>query len=94
MAGKQAPEETLVEKLLGTKLRDFPKDFYASFVVGDYEVAVDLTEGDQPQVLVRLAREGYGKNSELDIRDPDPELTVGDVLKRAKEVIEPFVRKQ
>jgi hypothetical protein len=89
-----APEETLVEKLVGTKLRDFPSDFYASFVAGDYEVVVDLTEGDQPQVLVRLAREGYGKNSELDIRDPDLDLTVADILGLAKEVIQSLVRKQ
>jgi hypothetical protein len=88
-----APEETLVEKLLRTKLRDFPDDFYVSFDVGDYEVVVDLTEDNQPQVLVRLAREGLGKNSELDIRDPDPDLTVLDIFGLAKEVIQSFVRK-
>jgi len=83
-----------VEKLLETKIRDFPTNFYGSFDVGDYHVSLDFTEGDQPQVLIRLRREGLGKNSELDMRDPDPDLTISQILDKAKELIESFVRKQ
>jgi len=89
-----AKKQNAVEKLLEMKIRDFPTNFYGSFDVGDYHVSLDFTEGDQPQVLIRYRREGLGKNTELDIRDPDPELTISQILDKAKELFENFVRKQ
>jgi hypothetical protein len=82
-----------IKALLSARVRDIPDDFYASFVVDGYEVTIDFDREDRPQIIVRLVREGYGKDSELDIRDPDPDLTVADVVSYAKEVIQSFVRK-
>ncbi len=84
----------VVETLLATKVRDIPDDFYASFEVEGYEVTIDFDRDDRPQIYVRLAREGLGKDSELDIRDPDPDLAVADIFTLAKEVIQTLVRKR
>jgi hypothetical protein len=84
----------VVKALLSARVRDIPDGFYASFVADGYEVTIDFDREDRPQIIVRLVREGYGKDSELDIRDPDPDLTVWDVVSYAKEVIQSFVRKR
>jgi hypothetical protein len=44
--------------------------------------------------VVRRAREDDGEDSNVEIYDPDPELTVGDILRVAKQTIEMLVRKQ
>jgi hypothetical protein len=84
----------VVQALLSAKVRDIPPGFYASFEMDGYEVAIDFNRDGRPQIVVRLVREGYGKDSELDIRDPDPDLTVWDVVSYAKEVIQSLVRKR
>ena len=88
-----AEDSYVTKALLGVRIRDIPDDFYVSFETDGYEVTIDFDRDDRPQIIVRLVREGYGKDSELDIRDPDPDLTVADVFGLAKEVIQSLVRK-
>jgi hypothetical protein len=83
----------VVRALLGVKIRDIPPGFYASFEVDGYEVTIDFDRNDRPQIIVRLVREGPGKDSEVDIRDPDPELLIADVVSYAEEVIQSFIRR-
>jgi hypothetical protein len=84
----------VVRALLGVKIRDIPPGFYASFEVDGYEVTVDFDRNGRLQIIVRLVREGPGKDSEVNIRDPDPELTVADVASYAEEVIQALVRRR
>jgi hypothetical protein len=84
----------LVRALLGARVRDIPDGFYTAFEVDGYEVTIDFDRNDRPQISVRLVREGPGKGSELDIRDPDPELMIADIVSYATEVIRSFVRKR
>jgi hypothetical protein len=88
----------VVKALLNAKIRDLHEGFYASFKVDGYEITIDFmpdvdTEG-QLRIYVRLVREGPGKGSELDIRSPDPDLTVADIFELAREVIQSLVRKR
>jgi len=86
--------QNIVEKLLATKVRDIPQNFYASFRIFGYHVRLEFDEDYPPEVSVKLLRNGHGEESEVDIRDPDPELTVGDIFNTAKTAIESLIRKQ
>jgi len=98
MVAEFSREHPVARALLSAKVRDLHEGFYASFTVDGYEVTLDFTSDAgaerQLRIYVRLAREGPGKGSELDIRDPDPELTIADIFELAKEVIQFLVRKR
>jgi hypothetical protein len=84
----------VVGALLRARVRDIPPGFYVAFEIDGYEVTIDFGRDDRPQIAVRLVREGPGKGSELDVRDPDPELLIADIVSYATEVIQSFVKRQ
>jgi hypothetical protein len=86
--------QSIVEKLLSTKVRDIPPGFSATFNVDGYRVKLDFDEQYGVQIVVRRAREGDGEDSNVEIYDPNPELTIGDIVIIAKQVIEMLVKKQ
>ncbi len=98
MVAEFSREHPVVKTLFATKIRDIPVGFYASFRVDGYEITLDfipdIDTEHQLRIYVRLVREGPGKGSELDIRSPDPDLTVADVFELAREVIQSLVRKR
>jgi hypothetical protein len=86
--------QSIVEKLLSTKVRDIPPGFSTAFTVDGYRVKLDFDERYGIQIVVRRAREGDGEDSNVEIYDPDPELTIGDIVNVARQTIEMLIKKQ
>jgi hypothetical protein len=76
---------SLTLALLNTRVKDLPKNFHVTVSVDEYEVMV-ITER---QVSVTVTKKkGVGKGTHLVVYDPGPELTVMEIYRRAREVIE------
>ncbi len=78
----------ITQMMLNTKIGEFPKRFHATVEVGEYEIMI-ITEG-RPSVTVSKKR-GLSKGSHVVIYEPNPDLTVEEVYRRAREVLEALV---
>jgi hypothetical protein len=80
---------SLTQALLNTRVKDLPKNFHATVSVDEYEVMVNT----ERQVTVTVTKKkGVGKGTHLVAYDPDPELTIMEIYRRAREVIETLHR--
>jgi hypothetical protein len=82
---------SIKQALLNTKVRDLPKDFHVTIEVDDYEVMV-ITER-QLSVTINKKR-GPGRDTHVVVYDPDAELTVMEIYKKARALIEELVNKK
>jgi len=73
--------------LFNTRIKELPEDFYTSVKIGDYYMYVH-TVYDMPPVLYVEKKDGCGRGTTIKFSGPDPDLTVGELFKRAKELIE------
>jgi hypothetical protein len=80
----------ITRALLGAKIEEFPKDFHATVEVDGYEVMI-ITE-QRPSVTVSKKR-GPGKGSHIVIHNPNPNLTVEEVYRKARETLEALTKK-
>jgi hypothetical protein len=76
--------------LFDTKIKELPKGFYVSTTIGDYYMYVHIVY-DMPPVVYVEKKEGCGRTTTVKFRDPNPEATVGELFRRAKELIETSV---
>ncbi len=81
----------ITRALLGAKIEELPKDFHATIEVDGYEVMVIAEE--RLSVTVTKKR-GPSRGSHVVIYNPDPDLTVEEVYRKAREVLEALVRKK
>jgi hypothetical protein len=73
--------------LFSSKIKELPKDFYTSVKIGDYYMYVH-TVYDMPPVVYVEKKDGCGLGTTVKFSDPDPDLTVGELFRRAKALIE------
>ncbi len=78
----------ITQMLLNTKIGEFPKNFHATIEVDGYEIMI-ITER-QSSITVSKKR-GLGKGSHVVIYEPDPNATVEEAYRRAREVLEALV---
>ncbi len=78
-------ENCLTKKLLDAKIKELPDNFYASVTIGDYYIYVHVI---QPPVVYVEKKEGCGRTTTVKFVDPNPEVAVGELFARAKELIE------
>jgi hypothetical protein len=76
--------------LFNTKIKELPKGFYTSVKIGDYYMYVRTMHTVPPVVYVEK-KDGCGMTTTIKFNDPNPDLTVGELFKRAKELIETSV---
>jgi hypothetical protein len=65
-----------------------PEGFYTSITIGDYYMYVHVIP---PPVVYVEKKEGCGRTTTVKFSDPNPEATVGELFRRAKELIETSV---
>ncbi len=82
-----ATEQGPVQILFNAKIKELPKGFYTSIQIGDYYMYVH-TMYTEPSVVYVEKKEGCGRTTTVKFKDPNPELTVGELFRRAKELIE------
>jgi hypothetical protein len=82
---------SLTQALLNAKVGDLPKDFHVTMEVDDYEVMV-ITER-QVSVTVHK-KKGPGKGARVVVYDPDPDLTVAEIYRKARDTLEVLVRRR
>ncbi len=81
----------ITQALLNAKVGELPKNFHATIEVGNYEVMI-ITER---QVSVTVSRKkNPGRGAHVVLYDPDPELTIAEIYKKAREVLETLVSKK
>ncbi len=81
----------MMQALLSARIEEFPKNFHATIEVEGYEVMIVVEE--RTSITVSKKR-GRGKGSHVVIYEPDPEATVEEVYRRAREVLEALVRRK
>jgi len=86
--GKETCQATkIIHALFDAKIKELPKGFYASIAVGDYYMYVHVMYSMPPVVYVEK-KEGCGRTTTVKFSGPNPEATVGELFRRAKELIE------
>jgi hypothetical protein len=80
-------EQGLVQLLFNTRVKDLPLGFYTSVELGDYYIYVWTLHSEPPEVYVEK-KERCGRRTVVKIKDPNPELTVGELITQAKNLIE------
>jgi hypothetical protein len=79
---------TIAKALISSRVGDLPEDFHATVEVDGYEIMI-ITER---QVTVTVTKKrSPGKLSRVVIHNPDPDLTVEEVFRRARETLEALV---
>ena len=88
-ATEQAPDmkNPMLQMLFNTKIKDLPLGFYTSAMLGDYYIYVWTLYSEPPEIYIEK-KERCGMKTVVKIKDPDPELTVGELVTRAKNLIE------
>ncbi len=76
--------------LLSARIGELPKDFSATVEVDGYEIMIIIEE--RPSVTVSKKR-SPGKGSHIVIYDPNPDIAVEEVYRKAREVLEALAKK-
>jgi len=75
----------MITTLLNAKIKELPKDFHAAVEIDGYEVMV-ITEH---RISVTVSkRKGPCRGSHVVIYNPNPNITIEEVYKKAWEVLE------
>jgi len=94
-ATEQAPhvcKNPALQMLFSTKIKDLPPGFYTSVTLGNYYIYVWTLYSEPPEVYVEK-KERCGMKTVVKIKDPDPELTVGELVARIKNLIETSINR-
>ncbi len=85
MGTENCPTKKALNMLLNAKIKELPDNFYASIAIGDYYMYVHIIH---PPVVYVEKKEGCGRTTTVRFSDPNPELKVGELFSRARELIE------
>jgi len=84
---------TIVKTLISSRVRDLPKDFHATIEVDGYAVMM-MTEERSTVTITVTRKRSPGKWSHVAVHDPDPDFTVEEVFRMAREALEALVRRR
>ncbi len=87
---KTCRKTKITHMLFDARIKDLPKGFYASISIGDYYMYVHVMHTMPPVVYVEK-KEGCGRTTTVKFSDPNPDVAVGELFRRAKELIEASV---
>lgn len=81
----------VIESIMAAKVGDLPPGFDLRLRIGDYQV--DITIYSDDKAIEVKKEEGEGESSWVRIADPREDVTIGEIYRRARELIEQYIKR-
>jgi hypothetical protein len=74
-------------------VKDLPKGFIMKIEIDNYEVEVDYRNQEALEIFVHYT-ESLDRWAEVRILDPNPDVTIDEIVREAQALIEKFIKKK